>query len=79
MRISDVFILRKSMNKIKSQIQNRKEFVKLSIDDPKKASKLLIVQAEALKDTRDLGGTIEVLSRLLYLSKQTIYQDIARG
>ena len=67
------------MNKIKSQIQSRKAFVKLSIDDPQKASKLLIVQAEALKDTRDLGGTIEVLSRLLYLSKQTIYQDIARG
>ena len=67
------------MNKIKSQIQSRKAFVKLSIDDPMKASELLITQAEALKDTRDLGGTIEVLSRLLYLSKQTIYQDIARG
>ena len=67
------------MNKIKSQIQSRKAFVKLSIDDPQKASKLLIEHAEQLKDTRDLGGTIEVLSRLLYLSKQTIYQDIARG
>ena len=67
------------MNKIESQLKDRKEFVKLSVDDPQKASKLLIVQAEALKDTRDLGGTIEVLSRLLYLSKQTIYQDISRG
>ncbi len=67
------------MNKIKSQIESRKKFVKLSIDDPKEASKLLFEQAIALKDTRDLGGTIEVLSRLLYLSKQTIYQDIARG
>ncbi len=67
------------MNKIKSQIESRKKFVKLSIDDPKEASKLLFEQATALENTRDLGGTIEVLSRLLYLSKQTIYQDIARG
>ena len=67
------------MNKNKFHIQSRKEFVKLSIDNPEKASKLLNRQAEQLKDSRDLGGTIEVLSRLLYLSKQTIYQDIARG
>lgn len=67
------------MNKNKSHIQSRKEFVKLSIDDPAKASKLLNKQAEQLKDSRDLGGTIEILSRLLYLSEQTIYQDIARG
>ena len=67
------------MNKIKSQIESRKEFIKLSINDPVKASEYLIQKAERLKDSRDLGGTIEVLSRLLYLSKQTIYQDIARG
>ena len=67
------------MNKIKSQIESRKKFVKLSIDNPEEASKLLFEQAEQLRDTRDLGGTIEVLSRVLFLSKQTIYQDIARG
>ena len=66
------------MNKNKFHIQSRKEFVKLSIDNPEKASRLLNQQAEQLKDSRDLGGTIEVLSRLLFLSKQTIYLDVAK-
>ena len=66
------------MNKIKRQVEARKEFIKLSVNNPKEAAKLLTDKAQELADTKELGGTIRVLSDLLYLCENTIYNECAK-
>lgn len=63
------------MNKDKKQTNSRKEFIKLSIDQPEEASKILIEKAERLATVKRSHEAVKVLSELLFLSHKTIYLD----
>ena len=67
------------MNKIKSQIESRKEFIKLSIDDPKEAAKQIADKAHELSKSTKASESIKIISDLLYLSHMTIYRDCAKN
>lgn len=66
------------MNKIKTQIRDRKTFVRLCLDDPKTAAKLIYDVADKLEQTEKSSETVNIISNLLYLSKKTIYLDCAK-
>lgn len=66
------------MNKNKSQAISRKEFIKLSIDDPQKASEILIEKAERLASSDRSHKVVKVLSEILFLNHCTIYRDCSR-
>ncbi len=66
------------MNKNKNQKQSRKEFIQLSIDDPEKASKILIEKAEKLANSDRSHKVVKILSEILFLNHCTIYRDCSR-
>lgn len=53
----------------------RHEFIKLAIRDPQQASDILKNQAEALKKSKNVCQTADVLSRALYISDRTVFRD----
>lgn len=63
------------MNKNKIQINNRKEFIKQSLNNPHKAAKILIEKAERLAASKRVHETVKILSEILYISHQTIYMN----
>jgi len=63
------------MNKNKSQTNSRKEFIKLSIEQPEEASKIIIEKAERLASAKRVHETVKILSEILYISHQTIYMN----
>lgn len=66
------------MNKNKKQTENRKEFIKQSLNNPNEASKILIEKAERLAEAKRAHETVKILSEILYLSHKTIYLDCAK-
>jgi len=67
------------MNKIKSQTESRKEFIKLSIDNPKVAAEQIAQKAYELSKSTKASESIKIISDLLYLSHMTIYRDCAKN
>ena len=65
------------MNKIKSQIESRKKFVKLSIDEPRKASIILVEMAGRLEIAKRANEKVKIISEILHLSHRTIYRDFS--
>ncbi|MEE9451089.1 MAG: hypothetical protein V3V72_13650 [Ignavibacteriaceae bacterium] len=65
------------MNKIESQLKERKQFVKLSIDDPQKASVQLMEMAGRLSIAKRAKEKVEIISEILRLSHRTIYRDFS--
>ncbi len=66
------------MYKSEEQKNIRKEFIKLSIDDPQKASEILIEKAEQLANTDKSHQVVKILSEILFLNHCTIYRDCSR-
>lgn len=65
------------MNKNKNQTNSRKEFIKLSIDDPKSAADYMIKKAKELANAQKAHERIKIVSEILYLTPKTIYLDCA--
>lgn len=66
------------MYKKQSTIDNRKEFIKLAIDDRNKAADILIERAEKLRRTDKVHNVAKILSEILFLHHCTIYRDCSR-
>ena len=54
---------------------NRDEFVKLGINNPDLAAKLLKSKAMQLSKCRNVTKTAEILSNILFVSDRTIFRD----
>lgn len=65
------------MNKDKVQVNSRKEFVRLSLNDPKKAAEIISEKAAIIESSTRSSEVVKTLSELLYLSEKTIYLDCA--
>lgn len=66
------------MNKNKSQTESRKEFIKLSIDDPKSAANYIIKKANELANAQKAHERVKIVSEILFLNHCTIYRDCSR-
>lgn len=53
----------------------RAEFVKISINDPKKGAKILRAKARVLESCRNVTTTAKALSETLFITDRTIFND----
>jgi preprotein translocase subunit SecY len=53
----------------------RDEFVKLAINDPKRAARVLNKKAKELSGCRKVTKTADVLSDILFVTERTIFSD----
>lgn len=65
------------MNKIRGPLEDRKKFVKLSIDDPKAASKEIMLKAKRLSKATRVPEKIRIISEILHVTQRSIYRDCA--
>lgn len=63
------------MNK---DLTNRKEFVKLAVENPKEAAANLREMASGLEKSNNTSQVVKNLSNILHLSERTIYYDYCK-
>jgi len=66
------------MRKNEKDKVNRMAFIKMIIDNPENAEEYLKKQIKIFRQCKGTQDTVESLSKLLFLSEQTIYKDYAR-
>lgn len=67
------------MIKNKKQLQERKQFVKLSVNDPKAAAAILRRKAKGLENCKTTIDVLEALKDILYLKGGTLENDLYRN
>lgn len=59
------------------QLKDRRSFINLSVNDPKRAALLLRRKAKGLENCRNTSDSVEALKDILYVSEVTIFRDLA--
>jgi len=56
----------------------RSEFVKIALDNPKKAAKLLRAQARKLEKAKGIIKINDAISETLFISQRSVYRDCSK-
>jgi hypothetical protein len=54
---------------------NRADFIKIAIDNPEEAARILRAKANKLASCKNVSKTADVLSNTLFISSRTIFRD----
>jgi hypothetical protein len=66
------------MKVLANRVKEREEFVKLAINKPQEAAKILKIKAKALEKSHRIGDTTKVLSETIFVSERTLFLDLAK-
>lgn len=54
---------------------NRKDFIQIAINDPKKAAKILRTKANKLENSKNITEVARNVSKTLFISDRTVFRD----
>ena len=67
------------MIKSEKQLEGRKQFVKLAINQPSEAAKYLELAAQSLQNCNNTIEVLRILSDVLFLSTRTLENDAVKS